>query len=209
MENIDFSSKPLIVCDVDEVVLHFVRPLEAHFGQHGYGFKDQIFKLTGNVKSLNGGPDAPDQAVFDMIHSYFEVEAHIQAPVDGAVEALGKLSELADILFLTNMPYEFREARQACLAKHSLFHPVVTNTGTKGPALSYISNRSKASVWFLDDSPVNLHAVANEAPEVNLVHFVADAIFRDLADHVPTAHLRTGDWTATSELIRNKLSGSE
>lgn len=193
------------MCDVDEVVLHFVRPLEAHFGLHGYGFKDQVFKLTGNIKSLNGGPDAPDQTVFDMIHSYFEIEAHIQDPVEGAVEALKELSELADILFLTNMPYEYREARQACLAKHSLFHPVVTNTGPKGPALSYINEQSRGSVWFLDDSPDNLHSVASEVPEVNLVHFVADAIFRDLADHVPTAHMRTGDWSATSNFIRGKL----
>lgn len=185
--------------------MHFVRPLETHFARHGYGFKDQVFKLTGNVKSLNGGPDAPDQTVFDMIHSYFEVEAHIQAPVDGAVDGLGELSEHADILFLTNMPDEYREARQKCLAKHALTHPVVTNTGPKGPALSYIYERTSAPVWFLDDSPVNLHSVANDAPHVNLVHFVADAIFLDLADRVPTAHLRTGDWSATSTFIRDKL----
>lgn len=195
------------MCDVDEVVLHFVRPLETHFARYGYGFKDQVFKLTGNIKSLNGGPDAPDEAVFDMIHSYFEVEAHIQAPVEGAVSAINELSELADILFLTNMPAKYRGARQECLSKHSLTHPVVTNTGPKGPALSYLTNRSAAPIWFLDDSPVNLHSVASDAPGVNLIHFVADPIFLDLADHVPTAHLRTGDWTATQQLIQDQLSG--
>lgn len=199
----------MIVCDVDEVVLHFVRPLETHFERHGYGFKDQVFKLTGNVKSLNGGADAPDQMVFDMIHSYFEIEAHIQDPVDGAVDALSELSDYADILFLTNMPDEYRPARQQCLANHALLHPVVTNTGPKGPALSYIDKKLNAPVWFLDDSPTNLHSVAIDAPDVNLIHFVADAIFRDLADHVPTAHLRTGDWPETSALIQSKLAGKD
>lgn len=190
---------------MDEVVLHFVRPLEAHFGKHGYGFKEEVFKLTGNICSLDGGPDAPDEIVYSMIHSYFEVEAHNQKPVEGAVGALNQLSQHADILFLTNMPFMYRDARIACLAEHSLHYPVVTNTGTKGPALSHIGESTNNDVWFLDDSPINLLAVADAAPQVNLVHFVADPVFLDLADDVPTAKLRTRSWEATFELIKDSL----
>lgn len=199
----------MIVCDVDEVVLHFVRPLEAHFGRHGYGFKEEIFKLTGNIRALDGGLDAPDETVFAMIHSYFEVEAHTQSPVDGAVSALNRLSQHADILFLTNMPAEYRDARIACLAGHDLNFPVVTNTGAKGPALAHIEEKTRAPIWFLDDSPVNLHSVAETVPEVNLVHFVADPIFLDLADHVPSAHLRTHCWDETHALITSFLTEND
>lgn len=199
----------MIVCDVDEVVLHFVRPLEAHFGKHGYGFKEEVFKLTGNISSLDGGPDAQDEAVFAMIHSYFEVEAHNQVPVDGAVTALNQLSEHADILFLTNMPSEYRDARIACLAGHELHYPVITNTGTKGPALAHIEEMTTGPIWFLDDSPVNLHAVADSAPQVNLVHFVADPVFLKLADNVPSAHLRTRCWDETHALITSFLTKTD
>jgi hypothetical protein len=197
------------VCDVDEVVLHFVRPLEAHFGRHGYGFKEEIFKLTGNIRSLEGGPDAPDETVFAMIHSYFEVEAHRQAPVDGAVSALNRLASHADILFLTNMPDEYRDARIACLASHNLPYPVVTNTGPKGPALAHIEQQTSAPIWFLDDSPENLHSVAKSAPNVNLVHFVADPVFLTLADTVPSAHLRTLCWDETHTLISSFLTEND
>lgn len=189
------------------MVLHFVRPLEAHFGRHGYRFKEEIFKLTGNVSSLNGGPDAPDETVFAMIHSYFEVEAHSQSPVEGAVSALNQLSSHADILFLTNMPSEYRNARIECLAGHDLHYPVVTNTGPKGPALAHIEQKTLGPIWFLDDSPVNLHSVADTAPQVNLVHFVADPIFLELADNVPSAHLRTQCWDETHALIASYLTG--
>lgn len=199
----------MIVCDVDEVVLHFVRPLEAHFARHGYGFKDEIFKLTGNIRSLDGGPDAPDETVFAMIHSYFEVEAHMQSPVDGAVSALNRLSQHADILFLTNMPSEYRDARITCLAGHDLHFPVVTNTGAKGPALAHIQGKTTAPIWFLDDSPVNLHSVAETVPKVNLVHFVADPAFLKLADHVPSAHLRTQCWDETHALIESFLTETD
>tara|TARA_R110002124_G_scaffold104370_5_gene254298 strand:- start:21377 stop:21979 length:603 start_codon:yes stop_codon:yes gene_type:complete len=194
-----------LVCDVDEVVLHFVRPLETHFGNHGYGFKDQVFKLTGNIRALDGGPDAPDETVFAMIHSYFAVDAHKQFPVEGAVTALNDLAQIADILFLTNMPSEYREARQRCLSGHALDHPVVTNTGPKGPALAYLCERASGPVWFLDDSPLNLVSVAADAPQVELVHFVADPVFLELADHVPTARLRTRCWTETHALIHTEL----
>lgn len=191
---------------MDEVVLHFVRPLEAHFGRHGYGFKEEKFKLTGNISALDGGADAPDETVFAMIHSYFEVEAHNQLPIDGAVSGLNRLSEHADILFLTNMPFKYRDARIKCLAGHELHYPVVTNTGPKGPALAHIEEQSPGPIWFLDDSPEHLHSVADTAPNVNLVHFVADPMFLELADDVPSAHLRTRFWDEAHTLITSFLT---
>lgn len=202
---LSYGARDLIVCDVDEVVLHFVRPLEAHFQRQGYGFKEKIFKLTGNVRHLESDDDAPDHVVRSMIHSYFEADAHQQAVVPGVVEAINRLADHADILFLTNMPHAYRPQRVACLAQHGLNFPVITNTGPKGPALSAIAEQQEGAVWFIDDSPMNLMSVAAFEPAVELVHFVADAEFLALADHVPEARLRTNCWAETHAHIHAGL----
>ncbi|MBL4645048.1 MAG: hypothetical protein JKY99_01155, partial [Rhizobiales bacterium] len=121
--------------------MHFVRPLEAHFQSKGFAFKKMVFKLFGNIKHISSGEDASDETVNDMIHEFFDHDVHQQFPVDGAVAAINDLSKFANVLFLTNIPHVYREARQQRLLEHGLHFPVVTNSGAKGPALAHIAER--------------------------------------------------------------------
>ena len=56
--------KPLLICDVDEVVLHLVDPFVEVLQERGYVLKDHSFRLTGNVYHAETGHEASQQEVW-------------------------------------------------------------------------------------------------------------------------------------------------
>lgn len=197
--------RPLLVCDVDEVVLHLVEPFIEVLEDLGFELKSRSFKLTGNVFHRDTGVEATQMEVWQGLEVLFSEQARRQRIVDGAAEALGALSRDIDIVFLTNMPHDFRETRAAHLLEQGLHFPVVTNSGSKVPAISLLRERHLGETGFIDDTPTNLTQVRDAFAEVHLFHFMANADFRALAGNIEGTHISTGDWQEASATIRNVL----
>ncbi|PLX36830.1 MAG: hypothetical protein C0606_13580 [Hyphomicrobiales bacterium] len=203
------SGRPLIVCDVDEVVLHFIAPLERHLDAYGYDLIARSYSLAGNVIHRESGAALPGPEVHALLHGFFAERIHEQPPVDGAAEALDALSADADIVMLTNMPGEYREERAAVLTRHGIPFPVITNTGTKGAAVAALAERSDGPVIFLDDSPANLRSVRDTAGDTRLVQFIADPRFLALAGDIDGIDLLTGVWSEAHRFIDTLLGGGK
>ena len=110
---------------------------------------------------------------------------HRQTLVPGALEALGRIGEVADIVILTNLGDEAHPWRVAQLATHGIAHEVVCNQGGKGvPARAIIERLGAGTTVFVDDLPVHHASVAKHAPEVWRLHMVAEP---RLAPAVPPA----------------------
>ncbi len=45
---------PLVICDIDEVVLHFIAHLEEFLGSRGFGFVTHRYRLNGNIAGQDG-----------------------------------------------------------------------------------------------------------------------------------------------------------
>ena len=108
--------------------------------------KTHIFKLVGNVYEKETGRDATEEEVWAGLHQLFEEQDKRQGLVDGVVEGLAKVAEEVDIIFLTNMPHPYREKRRDYLVENGLTYPLVTNTGSKVPAIKIIQDCSSHSV---------------------------------------------------------------
>ena len=80
--------KPLLSCDVDEVVLHLVDPFVQVLEERGYVLKDHSFRLTGNVFDARSGREATQEEVWAGLTQLFEEQAKRQAIVDGVVDNL-------------------------------------------------------------------------------------------------------------------------
>ena len=198
------SRRPLLVCDVDEVVLHLVAPFEAVLLERGYELRTRSFKLTGNIFHAESGAEATQADVWEALQHLFEEQAERQTIVPGVVAALTALAADIDIVFLTNMPHPYRATRARHLEAHGLTHPLVTNTGTKATGIAELK-RGRPAVGFVDDTPINLTQVAEAHDDVHLFHFMADETFRAMVDPIAGVHVSTGDWAHAAEHMRRVL----
>lgn len=206
LDRLDIGGRPLLVVDVDEVVLRFVSHLEAFIGRQGYRLDVRSFGITGNVSRLGSCRAVPAPEVAALIAGCFAAHAHDQEPVDGAATALARLSARLDVMFLTNVPAEHAETRTARLAALGMAFPLVVNDGPKGPAVAHLARRHDRPLFFVDDGPLNLASVRDHAVDARLVHFVDDARYFRLAPDVPGTWLKSRDWAEVVARIEGELA---
>ena len=189
-----FTGRPLVICDVDEVVVHFTRDFETLLETHDLWLDPASFALNGNVRHRHDHSPAEDHIVMDLVGRYFADRTLHQEPIHGAVEALVEIGQAADVVMLTNLPHSAGDHRRQNLAGHGLPYPVVTNSGPKGPAIAELARRSRQPTVFIDDSPSFIASAYEHAPEVHLVHFLHDDRFARHVEPVDYVSLRTGSW---------------
>ena len=201
------SGRPLVICDVDEVVVHFTRDFEAYIARHGLHFTFSSFALNGNILSIETGTAASEAIVGQLVSDFFEDRTRHMEPIDGAVESLLHIGETADIVLLTNLPHSAGDHRRENLASHGLNFPVVTNSGPKGPAINDLVTRAAKPCVFIDDSPAFIASAYDHAPGVHLVHFLHDDRFARHLEPLDYVSLRTGSWTEAKPHILELISG--
>ena len=192
-------SKPLIISDCDEVLLHMIVP----FGQWLDETQDVSFKLIGNDFSSamrrkdNGEPVEPTE-IWRLLGAFFDGEMHRQSPILGAIGAIKTLQEHADVVVLTNLSDRHNAARQRQLADHGLDLRVFTNQGPKGPALQAImAEYSPSKAVFIDDLAQHHGSAAELVPELGRLHLCGEPT---LAPHITCgfkaghAHARIDTW---------------
>lgn len=196
--------RPLIICDVDEVVLGFVAGLEHWLEPLGWRLTRDSYALNGNIRRRDG-TIAPQQKVWDLIGDFFAECSGDLSPLPGSIAALTQLSVQGDIIFLSNLPATSASARRANLDHLGLTCPLVVNDGPKGPMLARLASGIAAPVIFLDDSPDQITSAIEEAPDVDTIHLVPDAGFRRHLTTIAGVGLFTGDWDAAARYILDRL----
>jgi len=204
--SLKLEPRPLIICDVDEVVLQFVAAFERHIVRHGFRLDARSFALFGNIRRNADDSEADDAEVGDLLRSFFAAETGRMDLVPGALNALRALGELAQIVLLTNIHATYFQARLDNLRAHGLTYPVLANEGPKGPAVASLSAPVAAPVFFLDDSPSNIRSVASEAPHAHIIHFMADDRYLRLAEPMQGVRLRTGQWDEVQGFIEATIA---
>jgi hypothetical protein len=196
----------LLICDVDEVVFHFLRGLETHLESEGYWLDAASFALNGNVRAIGDNQPATTERLHGLLHDFFARYAGRLELIDGAADAIAQISAQADVVFLTNLPVQYEAQRRANLDAHGLDVPVLINAGPKGPAVARLAERSRGPCVFIDDAPSNVTSVQSHAPQVHVIHFVQDLRFAAVVDTIEGIALRTGSWRETGGFL-NQLFG--
>ena len=206
IESLNIEPRPLVICDVDEVVVQFVAAFERHLMHRGFWLDVQNFALFGNVRRRADGTLVDDAEVRDLVRAFFAAEAGRLDLVPGAVETLDVLRRSAQIVLLTNIPDNYLEARLSNLRGHGLHDPVVANQGPKGPAVAALCARLNAPVFFIDDSPSNIRSVISEAPHCHVIHFMADERYLKIAEPIEGIRLKTGHWSEAQSYIQEMIA---
>ena len=203
-------SRPLIISDCDEVLLHMIAPFRDWLGEaHGIDFS-----LGGNefhkamTRRDTGAPVDPEQ-VWPLLNLFFDTEMGRQQPIAGSVAAMIELGRHADVVVLTNLNDHRQEPRRRQLAEHGLDLKVYTNQGPKGPALQAILDEYRPSrAIFIDDLAQHHDSVAEIAPHVGRLHLCGEP---SIAQHIACAHkaghahARIDDWTGALPWLMDRI----
>ncbi len=200
-------SRPLLITDCDEVLLHMVSHFDAWLGEaHGIRFAFETGSFGGAMTDQSTGAIVAEDRVWPLLDQFFRGEMHRQTLVPGAVEALGRIGEVADIVILTNLGDEAHPWRVDQLAKHGIRHEIVCNRGGKGvPARAIIERFGAGQTAFVDDLPVHHASVAKHAPEVHRLHMVAEPRLAPAIPPAEHAHARIDDWPTACDWIIERL----
>lgn len=201
IEHIRLSDRPLLVCDVDDVVLEFLAPFEEYLAALGHQLLPRSFRLTGNIVSKANQSPLEDQHVQDILRTFFSEQENWQRPFGSAVDALTELGSVADVVFLTAMPPVFTMQRRRLLDRLGLNFPLLATESPKGPVVKALHAERPLPVAFMDDMAHNLHSVADHAPECLLVHIAPQSEIHRFAPQTAPQVIRASDWPSASEAI--------
>lgn len=198
--------RPLVLIDVDEVLGLFMQGFGDYVATQGLEMRVDKFALLQNIyrPGQSAHIDATEgKALFD---AFFAGHCDQMEPAPGAIEALNRLSAHAELLILSNAPAPAERLRTNWLRKHGLKHPLILNSGPKGPIAAGLVAQTLHPTAFVDDLLGNLDSVADHAPATATFQHVADLRLRAFAPASPR-HRRIDDWAELGEAIEAVVRG--
>jgi len=201
-------SRPLLISDCDEVLLHMVR----HFAEwvdeaHGLSFALDTPGFREAVRHKDTGAPVAEDRIWPLLDGFFDTEMHRQNVVPGAVEALRDIGEHAEIVILTNVGDDYQAGRVEQLAAFDIHHRVVCNRGGKGrPVVELIEELQPSVAVFVDDVAVHHQSVAKHAPQVWRLHMVAEPVVAAHMPAAPHAHARIDEWSQARGWILDRFA---
>lgn len=205
IEELAADNRPLLVLDVDDVVLEFIRPFPHFLKARGFGLTLASFRLTGNIAETASGRLIEQPEVTALLGDFFDAQADWQSITDGAADALTGLGDRAEIILLTAMPHKHRAVRRAHLDALGLSYPLLTTEMAKGPAVARLRGKTGRPVVFVDDQPHNLTSVRASVADAGLFHLMADNSLRAFLPPVPDDIVVVQDWHEAAPKIANAL----
>jgi hypothetical protein len=202
LAHVTLGDRPLIVCDIDEVVLEFVTPFGRFLQSSGRALLPRSFRLHGNIVHSTSGETMSDATVSALLEDFFLAQDLWQTPADRVAETLDDLSAEADIVFLTAMPPRHSEVRRRLLDAHGLHYPLLATEAPKGPVVRQLHDARDVPVAFIDDILRNLESVRDHAPDCLLIRLMANADFRQLAPPPGPGIENADSWEDAARIIR-------
>jgi hypothetical protein len=204
-------SRPLLISDCDEVLLHMIVPFRDWLDEAHHIHFDLVHGDWGEaLRHKHDGTQVERGHVWTLLNGFFDTEMHRQPAIIGAVEAINRLSEIADVVILTNLMDRFQETRGNQLRALGIDAPVYTNQGGKGDALARIVEQHKPSATvFVDDLEHQHDSVGETLPDVWRLQFVGEPILQTRVKPAPTAHARIDRWADAEHWVRERLLSGE
>ena len=194
IEELAHDDRPLLVLDVDDVVLEFIRPFPNFLEKRGLQLTLKSFHLTGNVAETATGRLVEQAEVTALLDEFFDAQAEWQSVTIGAADALAEIDRHAEIVLLTAMFHRHRAARRAHLDALGLAYPLLTTEMAKGPAVAKLRGATRRPIAFVDDQPANLLSARESVADAHLFHLMADNSLRDFLPPIPDDITVVEDW---------------
>ncbi len=207
LEDISLTGNPVIISDVDDVVLQFINPFQVFLEAQSLRFLPRSFRLTGNIVHCETNAPVEEKVVRDLLDGFFDVQERWQTPFEYAVATLETLAESADIVFLTAMPPAYYHRRRALLDSLGLHYPLVATLEAKGPVAAKIMAGTGGKAAFLDDMAHNVTSVGQHLPDCLLLHMPPNSEVHAMAPKAEGDALKVKDWPEAQTHIQTHFHG--
>jgi hypothetical protein len=187
------TARPLVLVDVDEVLGLFMQGFGDFLAGRGLEMRIERFALFQNIYRPGATQHLDLVEGRKLFDDFFGGHCHEIEPAPGAIAALNKLAKSAGILILSNAPAEAERLRTEWLRMHGMDHPLILNSGPKGPIAAALTDQTQQRTAFVDDLLSNLDSVADHSPATATFQHVADLRLRPFAP-VSDRHPRIDDW---------------
>ncbi|MFN7157668.1 MAG: HAD family hydrolase [Erythrobacter cryptus] len=203
-------TRPLIISDCDEVLLHMVAPFKDWLeATQGVSFHLEGHNFAEALRWQESGELLGPADIWKMLGRFFDTQMDTQTPIAGAVEGINTLAEKADVVILTNLVDERRDKRAAQLAAVGINARVYTNQGPKGPALrAILAEYAPSKALFIDDLAQHHASVAEITPHVTRRHLCGEPMIAhtiDCAHKAGHAHSRIDRWDEALPWLLERL----
>ncbi len=199
------DDRPLLVVDVDDVLMEFVRPFTRYLDSHGLELGLSTFRLHGNIADKTTKAAIEDGRTSELIDDFFRAQDQWQEAVADAADAMAALAGNAEIVMLTAMPHRHRAVRRRHLDKMGFPYPLLTTEMPKGPAIRRLRGDTGRPVAFVDDIPHNLVSVRAAVADAHLFHLMAMPSLRALLPPLPDDMIVVEDWSDAAPRIAAAL----
>ena len=207
LKKISFGKlRPVIISDADEVILHFADVLSEYLLTQGMYVNFTSYALEGNLKYKDSDQPVERESFETIFHDFFENYVEKQPLVKDSVENLNKLSEICDIVILTNIPHFFADRRRKQLIKEGINYPMISNSGPKGPILNKIQEMTPEKLIFIDDISHHHKSVAELVPDSLRIQFIANNHLSNIEQKSEYCQHRCYDWAEIEKTIKNYLN---
>ena len=194
------SARPLVLVDVDEVLGLFMQGFGDFLAREGLEMRVEKFALFQNIYRPGATEHLEIVEGRRLFDAFFSGHCDLMEPAPGAIAALNLLGQHAEILILSNAPADAERLRTRWLAKHGMAHPLILNSGPKGPIAAGLTGQTAQPTAFVDDLLSNLDSVADHSPATATFQHVADLRLRPFAPR-SDQHPRIDDWADLGEAI--------
>ena len=199
-------ARPLIITDVDEVVLNLLDPLQVYLTERNFEIDISKAKFGATIRTMDSKKTLSREELAVMIDDFFELAVDDQLLIEDALESLAGLREMAEVVALTNLPHQFGARRRKSLLEQGFNVPLLTNEGPKGPVVKAISHAAHDLVYFIDDTAFHHQSVAQDAPHVHRIHFIGHPLHAANVPPAEKAHVRLNSWPEIVSHIEGHIS---
>lgn len=208
IEALSLTDRPLVVVDIDEVVLEFIEPFMAFLESRDHELRPDSFRLTGNIYFRKTGEPSDKESVSGFLEQFFNEHDTWQKPVAGALETLAGIERDHDaaVVFLTAMPPRHHARRRALLDAHGFSHPMIATEDAKGEAVARLTRHHPSRpVAFIDDLPPNHISVLSAVPDALGLHLMAYEGLRPHLPPMPRGVTSVRNWAEAAEAVADYL----
>jgi len=200
-------SRPLLITDCDEVLLHMVTHFGAWLGEaHDIDFLADGGDFSRAMTRRSDGSVLERIEMWPLLGGFFDTEMHRQTLVPHARAMLAAIAAYADVVILTNLEDHRQAHRAEQLRAFGMDYRIVTNQGGKGtPVKALLAEFAPSAAVFVDDLAHHHESVAQEAPDVWRLHMISEPSLAPRVPAAPAAHARIDDWIAAEAWIKGKL----
>ena len=201
LDTIKFKdSKPLIICDADEVIFNFMDAFLTFLKKKGLGFSWKSYALNGNITDENGIP-IKNLDIKKLLKDFFCSNTFNMKLVKGVKNSLKVLSYTFNIVILSNIPIEYYKERKKALKNNQLNYPFIANVGEKGKVCLSIFKKFNIKTWFIDDSPYQIYSVKKSAPKINTILYVENKKLAKLIDKKKCWDYYSNNWKENLNIL--------